>query len=174
MHDASEWSEEKNLEWLRRWAVSTSDQAMIALSPAGHVLSWNPGGQAMHGYPGDEIVGRHISVPYADDDCQRGVPEHVLREAREHGRHEFEGWRRRKGGDLFWANVVTTAISRPDGRLDGFVEVVRDVSDKRQAHEAVIESERRFWLLVDGVTDYSIFMLSPEGHVTNGNQGARP
>jgi len=173
MHDAGEWSEEQGLEWLKRWATSTSDHAVIAVSPSGHVLSWNPGGQTMHGYPGAEIIGRHISVLYADGDCRRAVPESALREARQHGRHEFEGWRRRKGGDLFWASVVTTAIFRENGHLDGFVEVVRDVSDKRKAHEAVIESERRFRLLVDGVTDYSIFMLSPEGDVTNWNQGAR-
>lgn len=173
MHDTGEWSEERGDDWLRRWAASTSDHAVIALSPEGNILSWNPGGQTMHGYPGTEILGRHVSVLYADDDCQRGVAENVLREARQHGRHEFEGWRRRKGGELFWASVVTTAVFGPDGHIEGFVEVLRDISDKRKAHEAVIESERRFRLLVDGVTDYSIFMLSPEGNVTNWNQGAR-
>jgi PAS domain S-box-containing protein len=110
---------------------------------------------------------------YPEADRLAGAPEAALRTASESGRHVAEGWRLRKDGSTFWANVVMTALRDGDGRLVGFGKVLRDVSDKKAAHDAVLESERRFRLLVHGVTDYAIFMLSPEGYITNWNEGAR-
>ncbi len=160
-------------EWLSIWEKSTIDYCVSLLSPTGIVLTWNAGGEYIHRYRPDEIVGRHFSVFYTKDDRAAGVPQAALAAALANGRHELEGWRLRKDGSSFWANVVLTRLDGPDGRTIGFAKVVRDVSDKRAAHEAVIESERRFRLLVQGVTDYAIFMLSPEGYVTNWNPGAR-
>ncbi|CAL8481418.1 two-component system, cell cycle sensor histidine kinase and response regulator CckA (plasmid) [Caballeronia sp. S22] len=125
------------------------------------------------GYDAGEIIGRHSSVFLPDDGRERDALETELRKARAQGSRVTEGWRKRKVGSVFWASVVTTAIFDDDRRLLGFAKLVRDKSGKRKAHDAVIESERRFRLLVEGVTDYSIFMLSPQGHVTNWNQGAR-
>ncbi|VXB41693.1 Histidine kinase [Burkholderia sp. 8Y] len=160
-------------DWARIWVDSTTNLAAFCLTPEGRVSTWNPGGTAIYGYADDEIIGRHYSVFFPDDGRERMTLENELREARAHRSFETEGWRRRKDGSVFWASVLTTALSDADGSLIGFVKIVRDESDKRQAHDAVIESERRFRLLVEGVTDYSIFMLSPEGLVTNWNSGAR-
>ncbi len=160
-------------EWLSIWEKSTTDYCVALLSPTGIVLTWNAGGEHIHRYRPDEIIGRHFSVFYTEDDRAAGVPQAVLASALATGRHELEGWRLRKDGSSFWANVVLTRLDDRDGNTIGFAKVVRDVSDKRAAHEAVIESERRFRLLVQGVTDYAIFMLSPEGYVTNWNPGAR-
>ncbi|MFC0403072.1 PAS domain S-box protein [Paraburkholderia rhizosphaerae] len=159
--------------WAGQWIDSTTDYAIFALSADGRVVSWNPGGEHIHGYSREEILGRPLSVFYTHEDCRAGVPENVLCEARKTGRYSGEGWRVRKDGSFFWASVVITALRGTSGQTLGFGKIVRDMSDKKQAHDAVVESERRFRLLVHGVTDYSIFMLSPEGNVTNWNQGAR-
>ncbi|WP_371747495.1 PAS domain S-box protein [Caballeronia sp. Sq4a] len=160
-------------DWARVWIDSTTNLAAFCLTPEGFVSTWNPGGTAIYGYAPEEIIGQHYSVFFPDDGRESATLESELREARAHRSFETEGWRRRKDGSVFWASVLTTALVEADGSLIGFVKIVRDESDKRKAHDAVIESERRFRLLVEGVTDYSIFMLSPEGLVTNWNSGAR-
>jgi PAS domain S-box-containing protein len=159
--------------WLRLWAESSQDYSIFALSPEGIVLSWNPGGELIHGYRPEEIIGQPFSVLYPEADRACGAPEEALRVATETGRFVEEGWRPRKDGTTFWAHVVITALRDGGGRLVGFGKVIHDVSEKKAAHDAVLESERRFRLLVQGVTDYAIFMLSPEGYVTNWNSGAR-
>ncbi|SAK56660.1 hybrid sensor histidine kinase/response regulator [Caballeronia ptereochthonis] len=160
-------------EWAKAWSDSTADLAIFSLTPAGFVSSWNAGGTAIYGYAPDEIVGRHYRVFFSDGEPDRHTLEIELDEASKRGSYVTEGWRKRKDGSVFWASVVTSALPGSDGLPRGFVKVVRDESDKRKAHDAVIESERRFRLLVEGVTDYSIFMLSPQGRVTNWNNGAR-
>jgi len=159
--------------WLSVWAETTSDCSIFALSPEGVVLTWNPGGERIQGYSPTEIIGKPFSIFYLPEDRAAGVPERILRAASETGRHVVEGWRVRKDGSTFWANVVMTALHDAAGTLVGFGNVVRDVSDTRAAHEAVLRSERNFRLLVNGVTDYAIFMLSPQGYVTSWNAGAR-
>jgi PAS domain S-box-containing protein len=159
--------------WLALWAESTQDYSLCALAPDGRILTWNGGAQHVHGYRREEIVGQNFSVLYPEDDRRAGTAESALVAAAEDGRHATEGWRLRKDGELFWANVVITALRDSSGRLLGFGKAVRDVSDKKAAHDAALESERRFRLLVHGVVDYAIFMLSPDGYVTNWNAGAR-
>jgi PAS domain S-box-containing protein len=159
--------------WARKWVDSATELAAFALTPEGVIASWNPGAVAIYGYDADEIIGRHSLVFLPDDGREGDALETELRKARVQGSWVTEGWRKRKDGSVFWASVVTTAIFDDDHQFLGFVKLVRDESGKRKAHDAVIEGERRFRLLVEGVTDYSIFMLSPEGHVTNWNQGAR-
>lgn len=158
--------------WLPLLVARVSEYAIFRLTGSGEVASWNPGARRIKGYEANEIIGRHFSVFYTDDDRHNGVPDAALRAAREHGQYDSEGWRMRKDGTSFWASVLITPLYTADGTFVGFGKIVRDVTDKRRATEAVIESERRFRLLVQGVTDYSIFMLSPEGHVTNWNLGA--
>jgi PAS domain S-box-containing protein len=160
-------------EWLSIWEKATTDYCISLLSSSGAILSWNAGGEHIHRYRPEEVIGQHFSHLYTEADRAAGVPQAALQAARMHGRHEAEGWRLRRDGSTFWANAVFTRLHGPDGEMIGFVQVVRDVSDKRAAHEAAIESERRFRLLVQGVTDYAIFMLSPQGYVTNWNPGAR-
>ncbi|CAH2903175.1 MAG: Sensory box histidine kinase/response regulator [uncultured Paraburkholderia sp.] len=159
--------------WLQLWAESTEDYAIFALSPDGIVLTWNPGGERIQGSRSEEIIGQSYSVLFTEADRAGGAPETALRTATKTGRYETEGWRVRKDGTTFWANVVMTALRDSEGRLIGFGKVIRDVSDKKAAHDAVLRSERNFRLLVHGVTDYAIFMLSPDGHITSWNPGAR-
>ncbi|MEW9583773.1 PAS domain S-box protein [Paraburkholderia sp. DGU8] len=159
--------------WLRLWAESTQDYSIFAVSPEGIVLTWNPGGERIQGYRPHEIIGQPYSVLFSEADRAAGTPETALRAAAEAGRYAIEGWRLRKDGTPFWANVVITALRDSRGQLIGFGKVISDVSDKRTAHDAVLRSERSFRLLVQGVTDYAIFMLSPDGHITSWNSGAR-
>jgi PAS domain S-box-containing protein len=154
---------------------SIVDYAIYMLDPNGFVTSWNAGAERIKGFQTEEIVGQHFSKFYTEEDRQEGLPEKVLETARTEGKFEGEGWRVRKDGGRFWASVVVDRINGPDGDLVGFAKITRDMSDKReaqQAQEALLDAERRFRLLVQGVTDYAIFMLDPEGKVANWNAGA--
>jgi PAS domain S-box-containing protein len=152
--------------------ASVTDYAIYMLDPAGNVSSWNPGAQRFKGYLPDEIIGQHFSVFYTEEERMAGVPERALRTAREHGKFEAEGWRMRKDGTRFWASVVIDPVRDEEGNFIGFAKITRDMSDQRAAQQALRDSEERFRLLVQGVSDYAIYMISPEGIVTNWNAGA--
>jgi PAS domain S-box-containing protein len=117
---------------------STIDYAIFMLDPNGVVASWNRGAQRIKGYAAEEIVGRHFSNFYTPDSVASGWPDFELKEAARVGRFEDEGWRVRKDGTRFWANVVITALRAPDGTLRGFAKVTRDISVRKQ-HEERIE-----------------------------------
>jgi PAS domain S-box-containing protein len=151
---------------------SVSDYAIFALDPDGYILSWNPGAEKFKGYKADEIIGKHFSIFYPRHLVAEGFPEFELRTAANTGRFEDEGWRVRKDGSQFWANVVITALKDAQGRLLGFAKVTRDLTERREAEEALRESEERFRLMVEGVKDYAIFMLDPSGNVATWNEGA--
>jgi PAS domain S-box-containing protein len=152
--------------------TSVSDYAIYMLSPEGFVNSWNAGAQRFKGYVASEIIGQHFSVFYTESDRAAGKPGRALRTALNEGKFEGEGWRVRKDGTHFWASVVIDPIRRADGELVGFAKITRDITERKQAEEALRESEDQFRRLVQGVTDYAIFMLSPEGVITNWNAGA--
>ncbi|CAJ0708023.1 PAS domain S-box-containing protein [Ralstonia sp. GP73] len=166
-------SSESGFAWLRLWAESTSDFSIFALSRPGVVATWNPGGERMQGYRPDEIIGQPLALLYPLESRALGAPEAALHAAAQTGRHVEEGWRIRKDGTPFWANVAMTALRDGNNALIGFGTVISDMSDKKAAHDAVLKSERNFRLLVQGVTDYAIFMLSTDGHITSWNAGAR-
>lgn len=151
---------------------SVVDYAIYMLSPEGQVVSWNPGAERIKGYAPAEIIGEHFSRFYTDEERAAGVPARALKVAAETGRFTAEAWRVRKDGSRFWAMVVIDPIRR-GGKLIGFAKITRDMTEQREAQLAMLESERRFRLLVDGVTDYAIFMLSPDGYVSNWNTGGR-
>ncbi|HTV23363.1 MAG TPA: PAS domain S-box protein, partial [Polyangiaceae bacterium] len=153
----------------RHFIDSVADYAIFMLDAQGYVRTWNKGAHRIKGYEAREIVGQHFSKFYPAEDVAAGKPEHELRVASEEGRVEDEGWRVRKDGSLFWANVVITALRGPDGSLHGFGKVTRDLSERRAAEEALRRAEQRFHHLVDAVADYSIFMLDPTGHVATWN-----
>jgi PAS domain S-box-containing protein len=153
-------------------AEQIKDYAVFLLDPQGHVISWNRGAQLIKGYAPDEIIGRHFSVFYPPDALRSGWPQHELEIAAREGSFEDEGFRVRKDGSRFWANVVITTLRDEDGRLLAFSKVTRDLSERRLHDEALRQSEERFRLLVDGVLDYAIFMLDPSGVVSSWNRGA--
>ena len=152
---------------------SVRDYAIYMLDPAGIVTSWNAGAQRFKGYAAAEIIGQHYSRFYTEEDRRAGLPQKNLAIAATEGRFETEGWRVRKDGGRFWASVVIDAIRDERGRLLGFGKVTRDITERKAAEEALRLSEERFRLLVQGVTDYAIFMLDPTGCVTNWNSGAQ-
>ncbi|HYN87054.1 MAG TPA: PAS domain-containing sensor histidine kinase [Ardenticatenaceae bacterium] len=157
---------------LRLLIDSVKDYAIFLLDRQGHVITWNGGAARIKGYHAGDILGRHFSIFYPREDVERGVPWRALEVAQREGSFEAEGWRVRKDGSRFWANVVITALFAEDGRLYGFGKVTRDVTERRQAEVALASSEERFRLLVESVQDYAIFMLDPAGTVVSWNGGA--
>jgi PAS domain S-box-containing protein len=151
---------------------SVREYAIFMLDPAGHVLTWNAGAERFKGYRADDIIGQHFSRFYPPEALARGLPEHELQVATETGVFEDEGWRVRKDGSLFWANVVITAMRNAQGELVGFAKVTRDLTKRRAHEEDLRRSEERFRLLIEGVADYAIFMLDPNGRVSTWNSGA--
>lgn len=152
---------------------AVGDYGIFLLDPAGRVRTWNRGAERLKGYSADEIIGRHFSAFYPQDKRDEDWPARELTEAVRLGRFEDEGWRLRKDGSRFWANVVITALWDKDGVHRGFAKVTRDLSERRRQEEMLRQSEERFRLMVEGVRDYAIFMLDPQGRVASWNQGAQ-
>ncbi|MCB5203825.1 PAS domain S-box protein [Neorhizobium sp. T786] len=149
-----------------------TDYAIYMLDITGHVSSWNSGANRFKGYTEAEILGEHFSRFYTPEDREAGMPQRALSVAATEGRFEAEGWRVRKDGTRFWAHVVIDAIRDQDGQLVGFAKITRDLSERKIAEEALMRSEEQFRMLVQGVTDYAIYMLDPRGCVASWNQGA--
>jgi PAS domain S-box-containing protein len=120
---------------------SVRDYAIFALDTTGHVLSWNPGAERFKGYKAHEIIGKHFSVFYPEED--KAKPAHELEVAAIEGRFEDEGWRLRKDGTRFWANVVITALRNERGQLVGYAKVTRDLTERKAAEDRERESVRR-------------------------------
>jgi PAS domain S-box-containing protein len=158
---------------LYRLLVETvRDYAIFMLDPDGHIVTWSAGAKRFKGYEASEIIGRHFSVFYPPEDIAADKPGYELRVAAREGRFEDEGWRVRKDGSLFWANVIITALRDPAGNLVGYAKVTRDLTERRMTEEALRLSEERFRLIVQGVRDYAIFMLDASGIVVSWNAGA--
>ena len=151
---------------------SVTDYAIYLLDPNGFVASWNAGAAKITGYTAAEVLGQHFSRFFTEDDQGQGLPLKTLELARSEGRYETEGWRLRKDGGRFWALSVLETVSDETGMLIGFAEITRDMTERHASQMALEESERRFRLLVQGVVDYSMFMLDPSGLVVNWNAGA--
>jgi PAS domain S-box-containing protein len=173
-------SDERQLALLVSQAV---DYAIFMMDPEGYIKTWNPGAERMKGYRRHEIVGQHFSTFYTQEDRDRDHPAEELRIAARDGRYEEEGWRVRKDGSRFWANIVITALHDDDGSLVGFGKVSRDLTVRRLAEEQskarTLELEAansqltEYRRLVSSVRDYAIFMLDPAGHILSWNTGAR-
>jgi PAS domain S-box-containing protein len=149
-----------------------TDYAIYMLDRSGRVSSWNPGAERFHGYSTSEIIGRHFSCFYPQEDRDKGRPERALKAAAEKGKFETEGWRVRKDGSRFWAHVVIDPIRAGNGELVGFAKITRDLSERRAVEATLKRSEDQFRLLVNSVSDYAIYMLDPTGNISSWNAGA--
>jgi PAS domain S-box-containing protein len=156
----------------RMLVESVTDYAIYMLDPTGIVSSWNPGARRFKGYDESEIIGEHFSRFYTEEDRKRELPRRALETAEREGKFESEGWRVRKDGSRFWAYVIIDPIRDSEGKLVGFAKVTRDLTERRAAEAELRRSQEQFRLLVQGVTDYAIYLLSLEGMVASWNAGA--
>ena len=132
---------QENEERFRLLVESVKDYAIFMLDPRGIVISWNAGAEHIKGYAADEIIGQHFSRFYTPDAIATGFPDFELRTAAAVGRFEDEGWRLRKDGSKFWANVVITAVRDATGTLRGFAKVTRDLTERRKLERSKAQSE---------------------------------
>jgi len=166
------------VEWQGRnepfklFVQNVEDYAIFMLDVEGRIATWNPGARRIKGYKASEIIGQHFSRFYPEEDVRAGKPQTLLDRAIKGGHVEDEGWRVRKDGSKFWANVTITAVKDDAGKLIGFGKVTRDLTERKRAELALHRSEQRARLFVEAVEDYAIFMLDPEGCVSTWNIGA--
>ena len=159
-------------ETLRLLVDGVQDYAIFMLDGAGRVSTWNSGAERIKGYRAEEIIGQHFSRFYPPDAVVAGRPARLLALAARDGRVEDEGWRVRKDGSRFWADVIITALRDSDGGVIGFAKVTRDLTERREAEEALHRSQQTFQLLVASIQEYAVFMLHPDGRVATWNAGA--
>ncbi len=157
----------------RLLADAVRDYAIYLLDEEGRVSTWSAGAERVKGYRAEEVLGQHFSIFFTEEDRRNGLPNYALAQARLHGQFESEGWRVRKDGSRLWAMAVVAPVHDESGQFIGFAKVTRDITERHAAQQALLESERRFRLLVQGVVDYAIFMLEPDGTIANWNSGAR-
>lgn len=159
-------------EQLRLLLDSVHDYAIFALDLEGRVASWNEGAYRLTGYTADEILGHSLHRLYLPADIAVGKPEHELQTALATGRSEDESWRLRKDGSTFWANEIITPLRAADGTQVGFAKVIRDLSERIRAQQAVQASEERLRLILDSINDYAIITQDEEGRIVDWNSGA--
>ncbi len=160
------------LEHYRLLVDTVDEYAIFMLDAAGIVTTWNRGAQRLKGYTPEEIVGRAFATFYPPEDVAADKPSQELERARANGKAIDEGFRLRKDGSRFWANVTITALRDDAGELVGYANVTRDLTEQRERDEAVRRSEERLRLLIESVSDHALYMLDPRGYVTTWNVGA--
>ena len=137
----SERAAERAEEDLRVLVNGVVDYAIFRLDPHGVITSWNAGAERIKGYSASEIIGQHFSRFYTPEDRDAGLPQRALKTASEEGKYEAEGWRLRKNGSRFWASVVIDRLTDPSGRLFAFAKITRDITERRQTQQALLEAQ---------------------------------
>lgn len=163
----------KNIENLyQRMIEEIEDYAIIILDENGIIKNWNRGAEKIKYYRQDEIIGKHFSTFYFEEDIDRNVPKKLLEIARSMGKASLEGWRKRKDGSKFWGNVTITAIHNDNNIVVGFCKVTRDLTDRKLAEDELRKSEERYHQMIAEVQDYAIILLDANGIIQNWNIGA--
>ena len=159
-------------ETLRLLIDSVGDYGIFVLDPHGFIQTWNLGAERLKGYTAADVIGRHFSMFYTEKDRLANHPAHELEIAERVGRYEEEGWRIKKDGSKFWANVVITRLRDSTGKTVGFGKVTRDLTERKLAEDALRAGEENARLMYETVKDYAIISLDPLGYVTSWNEGA--
>ena len=159
---------QRSEESFRVLVEGIKDYAIFTLSPSGQVLNWNSGAERIKGYRAEEIVGQHFSRFYTPEDIERGKPAEELKIAASQGQLEDDGWRLRKDGSRFWANVIITAIRDKNGAIAGFSKITRDFSERKKTEQALQLSEHRFRTLFEASPD-AIIATDEKGRITEAN-----
>src|SRR5690606_33243898 len=148
--------------------------AIFMLDPEGYITSWNAGAEKIKGYTREEILNKNFSIFYTPEDQDRNYPASILEKVKREGKSEEQGWRVRKDGSRFWANVSIFAVYGNGKELIGFSKVTRDLTETKNLEDSLFltnkelkESEERSRLLISGVKDYAIFLVSPEGLIAS-------
>jgi PAS domain S-box-containing protein len=162
-----------NEEKYKLMVEGVTEYAIFMLNLKGEIITWNEGAKRTKGYTADEIIGKHFSIFYTAEDLAINKPANELIIAEKEGRYEEEGWRVKKNGSLFWANVVITALFNYKNQLIGFSKVTRDLTQRKSNEEVLRQSEERYRSLVQQVGDYGIFMLDENGRIISWNEGAK-
>jgi PAS domain S-box-containing protein len=139
----------RDSDLFRLLVLGVRDYGIFMLDPGGHIVSWNAGAERIKGYTAEEIIGRHFSTFYPPEDVRAGKPDWELRVAKAEGALEDEGWRVRKDGTRFWANVIITALYDDTGELRGFGKVTRDMTERRRAEQQLTDRRRLLAHLVE-------------------------
>jgi len=147
------------------------DYAIFMLDPDGKISSWNPGAERVLGYPEAEILGSDVKILFTEEDVVAGESEQEIKGALDAGRAEDERWHVRKDGSRFWASGILTRVLDHDGKLRGFIKIMRDQTEREMAREKLQQSEERNRRLVEEIQDYAIVLLDPEGRVMTWNKG---
>jgi diguanylate cyclase (GGDEF)-like protein/PAS domain S-box-containing protein len=151
---------------------SLDDYAIFAMSVEGRIVTWNSGARHAFGYREDEVIGQHYSILFTPEDIVEGRPEAELMAAIAYGQESIDGWHLRKDGTRFWCTDTLQLLRDPGGKITGFTELVRDETERHAAEEHLRDSEERLRLLIEGVTDYAIFSIDPNGMIQFWNSGA--
>ncbi|MCF0063753.1 PAS domain S-box protein [Dyadobacter chenwenxiniae] len=160
-------------ERYRLMVEAVKDYSIFMLDPQGHIITWSDGGGLIQGYAESEVLGKHFSIFYTATDLIDKKPDRELEIARQTGAYREEGWRVKKGGSLFWASVVLTALFNNQNKLIGYSKVTMDLTRRLQNEESLRQSEARYRSLVEQVGDYGIFMLDTKGRICSWNEGAK-
>jgi PAS domain S-box-containing protein len=167
----------------RRLVEAVVDYAIFQLDAHGVIATWNVGAQRIKGYTADEVVGRHFSIFYREEDRAAGVPDRALAIAAREGRYDAEGWRVRKDGSHFWATVVIDTVYDDDGNLVGFAKVTRDITERHESQQALQDTQEKLLTsqkmeavgqLSGGIAhDFNNLLMIVQGNIENAQRYAR-
>ncbi|HEY4147902.1 MAG TPA: PAS domain S-box protein [Chitinophagaceae bacterium] len=161
-----------NSHLYRKIIEEIEDYAIILLDKGGFIQNWNKGAEKIKQYKEEEVIGKHFSIFYLQEDLDIDLPGKLMKEAEKSGKAVQEGWRKRKDGSKFWGSITITTIHDDDNKVIGFSKVTRDLTDRKFSEDKLKMSEERHHQMIAEVQDYAIILLDEHGIIRNWNAGA--